>query len=114
VISVLLSGSMDLASLPRVPLRPTHSRHNSHSDISLNLLQAMSPLAGGGSSSCGGSQPGTPTTALVLAPLVSAHLHAAWLMRACSNTPSNSTCTAPRRANRMAATAAGPAAAAAA
>lgn len=29
VIGVLLNGSLDLAALPRVPVKPTHSRHNS-------------------------------------------------------------------------------------
>lgn len=72
VICVLLNGSLDLSVLPRIPVRPTHSRHNSFSDLGAEV--AASLAAGGGllsapgtvggasgpPSSSGASQPGSP------------------------------------------------------
>jgi hypothetical protein len=72
VISVLLNGCLDLSALPRVPVRPTHSRHSSCSDAGPELLlgTVLSGAAGGGAGSSnssggggGGSLPGTPTAA---------------------------------------------------
>jgi len=60
VIGVLLSGPLDLAALPRVPLRPTHSRHSSYQDMGELAAAAAAAAAGGGL----GSSPAAATAAM--------------------------------------------------
>lgn len=48
VICVLLNGSLDLSSLPRIPVRPTHSRHNSFSDLGAEVAASQAAAAAGG------------------------------------------------------------------
>lgn len=50
VIGVLLNSSLDPAALPRVPVRPTHSRHNSYQDIALADLSMLTGSSAGPSS----------------------------------------------------------------
>jgi hypothetical protein len=70
VIGVLLNGSMDLSAMPRVPLRPTHSRHGSFHE----LPDVTCSSSGGGVAAAGlaavgaaayqsSSQPGSPMSA---------------------------------------------------
>jgi hypothetical protein len=67
VIGVLLNGSMDLSSMPRVPLRPTHSRHGSFHelpDVSCSSsgggAAAAALAAVGAAAYQSSSQPGSP------------------------------------------------------
>ncbi|KAI8476669.1 MAG: hypothetical protein J3K34DRAFT_455561 [Monoraphidium minutum] len=67
VINCLLSGAIDMEALPRVPVRPTHSRSGSQADAAADGGcggggggRASGVSAGGLSAASGGSQPGTP------------------------------------------------------
>ncbi|WIA33951.1 hypothetical protein OEZ86_007046 [Tetradesmus obliquus] len=70
VIGVLLNGCMDLSALPRVPLRPTHSRHGSFHELpdvtcssSGGGAAAAALAAVGAAAYQSSSQPGSPMSA---------------------------------------------------
>jgi hypothetical protein len=70
VIGVLLNGCMDLSAMPRVPLRPTHSRHGSFHelpDVSCSSsgggAAAAALAAVGAAAYQSSSQPGSPMSA---------------------------------------------------
>ncbi|GBF92752.1 hypothetical protein Rsub_05121 [Raphidocelis subcapitata] len=78
VINTLLSGEVDMDALPRVPVRPTHSRTGSHADAVLAGggsggpagLRRASHTSGSGAGP-GSSQPGTPAADVALASIAS-------------------------------------------
>ena len=59
---MLINGSLDLSALPRIPVRPTHSRHNSFSDMGAEVLASLGGASPGPPSSSGASQPSSPMT----------------------------------------------------
>lgn len=58
VINCLLNGNVTIATIPRVPVRPTHSRHNSYTDMDMMSAAVHGPAPG-----TPGSAPSTPFSA---------------------------------------------------